>query len=226
MKPGQTPETARVGYVDPEGAVYIDADPVSILRGGPHPELAKRFVEFCLTEEGQALWQFHATGTPQGAENPAGEDGRKMGPEQYELRRAPVRRAMYEKYLPHFVDKADPFKLASETTPKGWRSSIGVMMGAFAIDIADEQRTAWAALNRARTDPGFPQERLAEMEGLFYAWPETVMPDGSRVPFTAETCKAVMAAWKQPGVMPGARIAYTEFFRRNYARIRELDQGR
>lgn len=226
MKPGQTPETARVGYVDPQGAVYIDADPVSILRGGPHPELAKRFIEYCLTEEGQALWQFHAAGTPRGDENPVGEDGRKMGPEQYELRRAPVRRVMYEKYLPYFVDKADPFKLASETTPKGWRSSIGVMMGAFAIDIADEQRTAWAALNRARTDPSFPKERLAEMEGLFYAWPETAMPDGSRAPFTAETCKAVMAAWKQPGVMPGARIAYTEFFRRNYGRIRDLAAGR
>jgi ABC-type Fe3+ transport system substrate-binding protein len=80
MLPGQTPETSRVGYVDPAGRVYIDADPCSILRGCPHPELAKRFIEFCLTDEGQALWQFHSVGSPQGANNPAGEDGKPLAP--------------------------------------------------------------------------------------------------------------------------------------------------
>src|SRR5690606_24431834 len=48
----------RVGYTDPAGAVYVDADPVSIINGAPSPDLAKRFVRFCLTEEAQALWQF------------------------------------------------------------------------------------------------------------------------------------------------------------------------
>ena len=36
MRPGETPATARVGYVDPPGEVSIVADPVSILRGGPN----------------------------------------------------------------------------------------------------------------------------------------------------------------------------------------------
>jgi hypothetical protein len=52
-----------------------------------------------------------------------------MGPREYELRRAPIRRVMYERYMPYFVDQSDPFKLASEVGPKGWRSAIGVMMG-------------------------------------------------------------------------------------------------
>src|SRR5690606_17069006 len=63
MAAGETAETSRVGYVDPKGAVYIDADPVSILRGGPSPELAQRFVEFLLTDEAQALWQMRVYGT-------------------------------------------------------------------------------------------------------------------------------------------------------------------
>lgn len=221
MREGQTPETSRVGYVDPAGAVYIDADPVSILRGGPNPEMAKRFVEFCLTEEGQALWQFHAVGSARGAGNPVGESGERMGPGQYELRRAPARRVMYEKYLSFFVDQTNPFELASKTTPKGWRSAIGVMMGAFAIDIAEEQRAAWGALNRARGDAAFPRERLAEMERLFYAWPTTVV-DGKELAFTPETVKAVMAHWKKPGTMPGEKVKYTTFFRENYARVVEL----
>jgi hypothetical protein len=128
---------------------------------------------------------------------------------------------MYEKYLPYFVDQTDPFELASKTTPRGWRSAIGVMMGAFAIDIADEQRAAWGALNRARRDAAFPRARLEEMERLFYAWPTTVV-DGKELAFTPETVKAVMAHWKKPGTMPGAKVAYTTFFRENYARVAEL----
>lgn len=224
--PGETPQTSRVGYVDPVGSVYIDADPVSILRGGPHPELAKRFIEFCLTEEGQALWQFHARDSAAGRDNPVGADGDRMGPREYELRRAPIRRVMYQEYLRYFVDQSDPFSLASEVAPKGWRSAIGVMMGAFSIDIADEQRSAWRALNRARQDPAFPKNTLAEMERLFYAWPETRMPDGTVLPFTAENCKAIMAAWKKPGMMPETKIAYTRFFSSNYSKIVELSKGR
>ncbi len=223
MLPGQTPQTSRVGYVDPAGSVYIDADPCSILRGGPHPDLAKRFIEFCLSDEGQALWQFHAVSTPQGASNPIGEEGKPLGPEQYELRRAPARRAMYEKYMAYFVDQSDPFKLASDVAPKGWRSSIGVMMGAFAIDTADDQRAAWAVLNRARTDAAFPKDKLDQMERLFYAWPPTMI-DGKVVDFTPETCKAIMAYWKKPGVMSDAKIGYTNFFRGNYRQLIALSE--
>lgn len=226
MRPGQTPETSRVGYVDPAGSVYIDADPISILRGGPSPRLARRFVEFCLTEEGQSLGIMYATSSPRGQGNPIGPGGFRLGPAQYELRRAPSRRVMYEKYWPFLVDQVNAFEIASDTTPKGWRSSIGTMMGAFAIDTAQEQRSAWAALNRARRDPSFPTGVLAEMERLFYAWPETRLPDGRTLPFTAETCRDVVAAWKVPGVMPGARIAYTEFFAANYQRIQSLASSR
>ena len=66
--PGAPPESSRVGYVDPVGAVYIDADPASILRGGPNPELARRFIEFCLTEQAQSLWQLPSNPEQDGAE--------------------------------------------------------------------------------------------------------------------------------------------------------------
>jgi spermidine/putrescine-binding protein len=224
MRPGETAATSRVGYVDPTGVVYIDADPCSILRGAPHPDLARHFIEFCLTEEGQALWQFRKSTTH--PDNPVGEDGKPMGPIEYELRRAPARRAMYEKYLPYFVDQSNPFQIASPVAPKGWRGAIGVMMGAFSIDIADEQRAAWAALNRARRDPDFPREKLAQMESLFYAWPDTTLPDGTVLPFTETNIKAILAAWKQPGVMPDGRIGYTRFFLDHYRRVCALGAGR
>jgi ABC-type Fe3+ transport system substrate-binding protein len=226
LAPGQEAEDSRVGYVDPKGATYIDADPISILRGGPNPELAKRFVEFCLTEEGQALWQLPALTDPRSAGNPKGEDGKAMGPAQYELRRMPARRVMYEKYVGQFIDKANPFEIATKTKPAGWRGGLGIMMGAFAIDNAHVQREAWAALNKARVQKGFPPAVLAEMEELFYSFPETVLPDGSVLAFTPENFKAISAAWKSGAAYQSrCEIAYTKYFRERYERVIELAAG-
>ncbi|MBM4107760.1 MAG: extracellular solute-binding protein [Phycisphaerae bacterium] len=222
LRPGQDPDSTRVGYVDPKGAVYIDADPISILRGGPNPELARRFVEFCLTEEAQALWQFPALANPRSASNPAGAHGQRMGPAVYELRRLPVRRVMYEKHGEHLIDKVDPFELASKTRPAGWRTAIGLMMGAFGIDNAHGQREAWVALNRARGSPGFPAEALAEMEWLFYGWPTTLV-NGAELEFTRENYAAIRAAWRDPASMARSAIRYTNWFRDAYRRVVELE---
>jgi iron(III) transport system substrate-binding protein len=221
--PGESTGESRVGYIDPPGRVYVDADPVTILRAGPNPELARRFVEFCLSEEAQALWQLPALlTTPHAAGNPLNERGERMGPQRYQLRRMPVRRNMYQKYLPHFVDQVNPFEIASGTRIRGWRAALGPMMGAFAIDIADEQRAAWGALNRARANPAFPADRLGEMERLFYAWPEHRMPDGSAITFSEENFPAIRTQWREPDVLARSRIAYTNFFRENYRQTRRL----
>jgi iron(III) transport system substrate-binding protein len=239
LAPGEDPANSRVGYVDPAGAVYIDADPASILRGARRPVLAKRFIEFCLSEEGQAMWQFPAVGGPNGlgkdprsVNNPKGENGEPMGPRIAELRRLPVRRVMYEKYKSVMIDQVDPFVLASTTTPKGWRSALGPMMGAFAIDTAAEQRAAWRALNRARERAKagqFSAQTLAEMERLFYSWPTTpvVQKDGNggavkELEFTAENFKAIRDEWRRPGVQARLEIRYTGYFREVYSQVGKM----
>ncbi len=224
MHVGEDASKARVGYADPKGTVYIDADPASILRGGPHPELSKRFIEFCLTEEAQVLWQFAPKSDPRSASNPKDENGQVMGPEVYALRRMPVRRETYAKYWDHLIDQVDPFKLASTVKPAGWRSALGIMMGSFAIDTAHEQREAWIALNRARKDPNFPKQTLADMEAIFYSWPTTPI-DGKAVEFTPETFKAVRESWKKPGFQQACEIAYTKYFLDAYKRVTELGRA-
>lgn len=219
---GQDPATSRVGYVDPKGAVYIDADPASILRGGPNPALALRFIEFCLTDEAQVLWQFPATESARGKSNPLTEEGIQMGPRRNELRRMPIRRSVYERYMRYMIDQTDPFELASPTRPAGWRGALGIMMGAFGIDTQDDQRAAWRVLNAARADASFPRGRLAQMESLFYAWPETTLPDGTTLAFTPENIPALVAAWRDPAFRARAEIAYTQFFASNYRRVISL----
>jgi len=208
----------RVGYTDPAGAVYVDADPVTIINGGPSPELARRFVRFCLTEEAQALWQFERDDP----ENPVGASGEPMGPRWNELRRMPVRRSMYGAYSEHFVDRVNPFEIVSDVANPGWRTGVQVMMGTFGIDIAEDCRDAYRALHEARASDAFSAEELAGLEALFYAFPETEI-DGEMVAFTEENYRKVRNSWRTR--QAELEIEYTRFYRANYRElIRRVDE--
>ncbi|MBX3324139.1 MAG: extracellular solute-binding protein [Phycisphaeraceae bacterium] len=211
----------RVGYTDPVGSVYVDADPVSLLSGSANPELARRFIAFTLTEEGQALWQFRAT-SRNGASNPPGPAGQPMGPRQYELRRMPVRRIMAEKYFDHFADQVDPFAIASNTANPGWRTGVQMMMGAFAITTGPEIREAWNAIAMATETPTFPPDVIAYMHELLHAFPEQTMPDGSVLAFNEQNYRAFRDSWRDPVAAKRAEIAYVRFFRHQYATIVDL----
>lgn len=220
--PGAPPESSRVGYVDPVGATYIDADPISILRGAPHPELARRFVAFCMTEQAQSLWQFRA--------NPEQAGPQPTGPIRYELRRSPVRRVMYERYADRFVDQLDPFTAAADVESRNWRSAIPVMMGAFGVDSDDELHAAWAALwrlrERAADDPRWAPV-LARAEAAFYAFPSQTVTDTQghtrTLVFSEANYRPIRDAWRDADTAAEARIAYTRFFRDRYKEVVELE---
>jgi len=228
----QTAGRGRVGYVDPAGAVYIDADPVTLLNGAPNPDLARRFMEFCLTEEAQALWQFPALDTPEGESNPLSPvTGNRMGPEHYELRRMPVRREMYEKHWDRLMDKVNPFEIASDVQNPGWRTGVQVMMGCFAIDSADECRDAWEAILEAEADPDFPADVAARMRAMFFEWPVTPVDENGafttgdpvrEIPWTEADYADVRNSWRPSGAQSRAEIYYTQWFRRQYADIRAM----
>lgn len=223
MRPGETAATSRVGYVDPPGEVFIDADPISLLAGGPSPVLARRFIEFTLTEKAQSLWQFPSHESLGGA--PA--DG--LGPARFELRRMPVRRLMYERYADRMVDRVQPFDAASPTPSRGWRSAVSPMMSAFSTDIHHDQAAAWRAMHRAR-ESGASPETLAEMDRLFYAMPSHTMPDGSVLEFNEQNYRAIRNEWRDAGKdgrpsWDAMRLGYTLFFRDNYRQIVELAEA-
>lgn len=223
MKDDETPETSRVGYVDPEGQVFIDPDPITLLRGGPDPEMAQRFIRFVLSDEGQALWQFPARGEDAPPSDP--DDPSTWGPRRFELRRMPVRRDFVDAHIDRFIDTVDPFALAAKTTNRGWRSSLSPMMATFGIETHHELVKAWEALSKARADDGFPKGTLAEMERLFYAMPTHVFPDGTALEFNEENYRAVRNAWRDPREERKALLAYRAFFKDNYERVVELGRN-
>ncbi|MCC6909760.1 MAG: extracellular solute-binding protein [Phycisphaerales bacterium] len=215
----------RVGYVDPPRLSDIDPDPISLLNGGPNPELAVRFIEYCLTIEGQALWDF-----------PLAQSEGDLGPRQFELRRLPARRIMYEQYFDRLIDAVNPFELAEpiDSWDPSMRSFVAPLLGAMAIDNLDELRAAWEAMHALPADDA----RVAEMRRLFNAMPTVTLLDGAVVSLdSAEHLAAIRADWKLARSTEGLargydplkaerdRIAWAEFFRSNYAAIVELSES-
>ena len=211
MKPGETPQTTRIGYTDPPGAAFVDPDPISILRGGPNPELARRFLEFVLSEEGQAIWNFPLQST----------SGLTLGPTQFEIRRMPIRRMMFERHASTMIDKVNSYDIASTAPNKGWRSAIGPMMGAFAIDTHADLISAWRAINDAQARGADPA-LLAQAEALFDAMPTHTMKDGTALPFDEKNYRTIRADWREAekdGRWQTIRMGYTSFFQSNYRQI-------
>lgn len=148
--PGQQPAMA---YATPMGGSSVTADPVSLLRGAPHRELAVRFIEYLLGEDGQRLWNYRP-GTP-------------GGPGRFALRRQPIRRdfypsgdpalqAAFERHRPHLADPlwqpgADAYRLGESFhyEPRWTGRHFGIqreLIRAMCMDSGDELRRAWRTI--------------------------------------------------------------------------------
>ncbi len=190
----------RARYFSPVGGTSIGVDPIGMLRGAPHPELARAFMEYVLSVDGQKLWNFKV-GTP-------------GGPEKYALRRLPIRRELYaEEYKPLRADPdVYPYEEAkSFTYHPEWTGSlfnpIRFVLRVMCIDPHDEARKAWRELIAAR----FPPEAMKVFE------------DVSAVSY-AEARGRIAETLRNPDKLAETRLAaeLTDHFRAQYRRAGEL----
>jgi len=189
----------RVGFVAPKGATLVSPDPIAVLRGAKHRQVAVRFIRFLLTERGQALWAFRK--------------GTEWGPEQFELRRSPVMPALYADHADQMVDPVNPYEIAvpvAEGTPS-YFGVVPVLLHAMAMDIHEQLKAAWGALH-AVEDPA----KRAAMEARFDA-----------LPFTNDELLQAAEQWsgnERREVLD--RIRWTQFFAEQYEAIaRGLGEG-
>ena len=162
-----------MGYVTPQGESGVSCDPIGLLRGAPHRELARRFAEFCLLPEGQALWCYRA-----------GEPG---GPETYALQRFPIRRdfypdadnpafqAAYEEHRRHTTrDLGEPgedvYRLAKEYRYRarwtaGHYGMLRLLVRAMGMDSGLELKAAWRAIRDAGGPDAVPAA-VAALEAM------------------------------------------------------------
>lgn len=152
--------SSRLQYFTPLGGSSVGVDPIAMLRGAPHPETARAFIEFVLSPEGQKLWNFKV-GTP-------------GGPEKFALRRLPVRKDFYvADNEPYRSDPGiDPYVEARHFTYReAWTGPlfrvISFAIRVMSIDTHKEQTEAWRALGAA----GFPPRasaRFGDLSALSY----------------------------------------------------------
>ncbi len=146
----------RVSYVSPEGGAVASVDPVGLLRGAPHREVAEAFIEFSLSLEGQKLWNL--------------KPGEVDGPTYFALRRLPVRRDFYT--LPGIAAlRSDPDEnpygpqdrliYQPERTGRLFRE-MAFVIRVMCLDTQPELKRAWQALIAA----GMPADALAVFQEL------------------------------------------------------------
>jgi iron(III) transport system substrate-binding protein len=131
--------SANVRFAMPEGQTVIAPDSIAILKNPPHPELARHFLEFVLSREGQLLWML-----------PRGSPG---GATHYDINRMSVQPALYDELAGVSPIHTNPFRMRSD-------------FAAWMIDTHDALATAWKSLHSPaarRLSEARQQALLAEL---------------------------------------------------------------
>ncbi len=177
--------TERAIFVSPIGGTSVSVDPISLLRGAggsavDHTEqeitrqTAIRFIEFCLSEEGQRIWTYKV-GDPEKNYN-----------EKYALRRLPIRRDFYPSTNPSINQSAiehakhaaddlmnpiiDPYQLAQGFTyyPRWTGEHFSVLrdiVRAMCMDSGEELKDAWQRTEGNASFPEMPTVHLKNKTG-------------------------------------------------------------
>jgi iron(III) transport system substrate-binding protein len=142
-------------YFNAGGGTSVGVDPIALFRGAPHTDLAKEFIAYVMSPEGQRLWNWNVQ-TP-------------GGPRRYALRRMPILPALYaEEFRPLRSDPdVLPYEMAKQFTYReAWTSPLfrsqGFIIRVMCIDTHEELAEAWNALVVA----GFPPQATQEFERL------------------------------------------------------------
>ncbi|MCM8785198.1 MAG: extracellular solute-binding protein [Candidatus Omnitrophica bacterium] len=127
----------NMGFILPENETVINPDCIGILKGAPNIEIAKRFVDFLFTYEGQLLW--------------IQKKGKKGGPKEYSLNRFPVMPEIYND--PQLEIDINPYKIKNtikydfQLAANRW-NLIDDMIGCLIIDCHSELKKAWYILSK------------------------------------------------------------------------------
>jgi iron(III) transport system substrate-binding protein len=200
-------DTHRLGYVSPDGGSTYSVDPIALLRGAPHRQVAVAFIEYVLSLEGQKLWNFKP-GTPD-------------GPKEFALRRMPVRRDFYDhhEWFPYRSDPdIDPYaqKETLDYNP-AWTGGVfrelGFVIRVMIEDTHPELTRAWKAIIAA------PEPRRSQALA--------VLQDVSFVSYerTNKEIKQALASKNKVDEVQMARDL-GESFRANYRRAEAIAEGR
>ncbi len=157
-----------VEFIIPQGGSTIDADPIAMLKGAPHAELAAHFIEFVISPPGQRLWVFKA-GVP-------------GGPRRNVLGRLTVLPELYKNESAMMFDATNPFAQAEalKADPKA-SAARRAFMGDLVKSALVDNYAALLAARRAVIAAGDPPDLEAAFDKLPTFRSSTVSPGGDLV---------------------------------------------
>jgi len=146
----------RIGYVMPEGLTVINPDSIAILKGAPNLDLAKVFVEYSLSKDGQKLLML-----------PKGSAG---GPKDYLLGRLSVIPSLYEELGDQSVVPVNPFEVESVLVYNATLGSLRYtflndIIGSTLIDAQADLVSVWneiISVNKTLTEAGVTSAKIQD----------------------------------------------------------------
>lgn len=186
----------RVEYLTPPGGSVFSVDPIAMLRGAPNREVATAFIEFVLSPEGQKLWDYRV-GTP-------------GGPQQFALRRMPIRKDAYGDEAKEFMSDptVEPYGpennfIYHASWTGGLFRELAFVMRAMCLDTHDELARTWKVI----LENGAPQEAIE------------ILTDLSVIDYEAAS-GGIKAALRSPDPIEEIRLAkrLSNHFREQYRR--------
>lgn len=128
----------NVRYLVPQGVSIINPDGIAILKGAPNLDVAKAFVTFVMSRQGQALWM-KPTGAPGGAV-------------RFGITRMGVMPSFYQGDLKNLLVPMNPFTIRQpfqyDNQLGGTRwGVVSALIGQTVIDVHRYLQGAWDAIN-------------------------------------------------------------------------------
>ena len=194
----------RLGFHMPAGGTTLSPDPIALMRGAPNRELGEAFIEYVMSIEGQKLWNF--------------KPGSPGGPQQFALRRLPIRKDFYTnaEFAAHRSDPSvNPY---AGKTPlvynAAWTGGIfremSFVIRIICIDTHAELADAWREIWSDRLGAETREHLLAELS------------DVSAVEY-GQMFDRIKPALNSKNKVDEVRLAseLAEHFRRQYLRVAE-----
>jgi ABC-type Fe3+ transport system substrate-binding protein len=132
----------KLGYVLPEALTVINPDSIAILKGAPHLNLSKAFVDFTLSEAGQKLWML--------------PKGHAEGPVDFTLGRMCVWPSLYTELAADTVVPTNPFEVTSQLDYNATLGSLRYsllndLIGSMIIDSQADLVAVWGEISGINT---------------------------------------------------------------------------
>lgn len=189
----------KIKYVLPSDGAVVNPDSIAILKGAPNMAVAKKFIEFVLSERGQKLWMLRDSDE----EGPNWKGG---------LNRASVLPDLYDKLGERcvvtnpFEFKVSPFPYDANKGSNRW-DIVNDLFGILIIDSHKELVDAWKAIQKCKD----PDKQAAAIKALV------------EMPITEEEgIKIAVSEWKDPIFRNNTIKEWGIFAKEKFKRAKEL----